>query len=99
MRLARLPFLPPLDSLVCSSVRHGLTLLLYGLWNKSATRTELIVLSRTDLTNRFAKNGRRGLTVDDLYLRLIPHLMRIGQAKALPEEGKLERYAFRVEVP
>lgn len=62
-----------------------------------SARDGAIILSRTDLTNRFAKNGRRGLTVDDLYLRLIPHLIRVGQAKALPKEGKLERYAFRVE--
>ena len=37
IRVTRLPFLPPPDFLVCSSVRHGLTLLLYGLWNKRSS--------------------------------------------------------------
>jgi hypothetical protein len=63
----------------------------------ASTKNGAITLSRTELTRRFAANSNRGLTVEDLYLRLVPHLIQIGEAKALPKEGKLERYAFRVE--
>jgi hypothetical protein len=38
-----------------------------------------------------------GVTVDDIYLKQIPYLIRIGQAKALAKNGKLERYAFRLD--
>ena len=56
-----------------------------------------IILSRTDLTSKYAHNGKRGTSIDDIYLKQIPYLIQIGQAKALPKKGKLERYAFRVE--
>jgi hypothetical protein len=77
-----------------------LTWLLSALSIVAGAKNKTIILSKTELTRRFAANGaRRGITVDDLYLRLIliPHLIRVGQAKALPKNGKLERYAFRTE--
>jgi hypothetical protein len=55
-------------------------------------------LSKSQLTGKYANHGRRtGVRVDDVYLKQIPYLIRIGQAKALEKNGKLERYAFRVE--
>jgi hypothetical protein len=57
-----------------------------------------IVLSKSELTGKYANHGRRmGVRVDDIYLKQIPYLFQIGQAKALEKNGKLERYAFRVE--
>jgi hypothetical protein len=56
-----------------------------------------IILSRTDLTSKYANHGSRGLSVNDLYQRLVPYLIERRQAKALPKEGKLERYAFRTQ--
>jgi hypothetical protein len=60
-----------------------------------------IILSRTELTSKYADHGRRGrgLNVQELYTSLIPYLISRGDAKALPKAGKLERYAFRVEKP
>jgi hypothetical protein len=50
------------------------------------------------LTGKYANHGRRmGVTVDDIYLRQIPYLIRIGQAKPLEKNGKKELYAFRAE--
>ena len=54
-----------------------------------------IVLSRTDITSKYANHGRRGLNVRDLYGKLIPHLIARGSAKLLSKESKLEVYAFR----
>jgi hypothetical protein len=57
-----------------------------------------IVLSRTDITSRYAHHpGRGGLGVRDLYGKLIHHLIARGLAKPLPKDGKLERYAFRAD--
>jgi len=57
-----------------------------------------IILSKSQLTGKYANHGRRlGVTVDDIYLKQIPYLIRIGQAKALAKNGKLERYAFRLD--
>jgi hypothetical protein len=58
-----------------------------------------IILSRTQLTSKYAHDGMRsrGLRVQDIYLRLIPHLIGRGEAQALPKDGKLERWAFRAE--
>jgi Protein of unknown function (DUF3987) len=65
----------------------------------ASTRNAAIILSRTELTSKYANHGRRnyGLNVQDLYLRLIPYLIAQGEAKVLPKEGKLERYAFRAD--
>jgi hypothetical protein len=58
-----------------------------------------IVLTRTQLTNKYAHNpGRRsGYKVGDLYKQIIPYLIRTGDAKLLTKDGKKETYAFRVE--
>jgi hypothetical protein len=63
----------------------------------SRARNGAIVLTKTQLTSRYAHNGKRGMSANDLYLRQIPHLIHAGQAKPLKKNGKLERYAFRVE--
>jgi hypothetical protein len=39
----------------------------------------------------------QGMSVNDLYLKQIPHLIHAGQAKPLEKNGKLERYAFRLD--
>jgi hypothetical protein len=51
------------------------------------------------LTGKYASHGRRdrGINVKDLYIRLIPHLIARGEAKALKREGKPDLYAFRAE--
>ena len=58
-----------------------------------------IVLTRTDLTSRYAHHsGRRGaLSPEDLYLRLIPDLIRRRKAKEVPRPGKQSSFAFKVE--
>jgi hypothetical protein len=62
---------------------------------QSASNT--IYLSRSEITRKYAPNsGRNGaMTPDDLYLRIIPRLIRNGEAKLTKKEGKLEIYAFR----
>jgi hypothetical protein len=61
----------------------------------------MIVLTRTDLTGTYAHHsGRRGaLKPDDLYLRLIPDLMRRGKAREVPRPGKQAAFAFKAEEP
>lgn len=56
----------------------------------------LIQLTRTDLTSTYAHHsGRNGaLTANDLYLRLIPDLMRRGKAKEVPRPGRQSAFAF-----
>jgi hypothetical protein len=56
-----------------------------------------ILLTRSQITAKYAANSsRRGaLTPEDLYLRIIPTLIRQGFAKLAKKEGKLEIYAFR----
>jgi hypothetical protein len=57
-----------------------------------------IVLSRSELTRRFANHGRRGdKTVDHLYGQIISHLIQMGQAVTLPKAGRLEQYVFFTE--
>jgi hypothetical protein len=56
-----------------------------------------IILTRSELTRAYANHGHRDDNVQELYGHLIPRLIQIGEAKALPKEGKLERYAFRTE--
>jgi hypothetical protein len=58
-----------------------------------------IILTRSQLTKAYASHGHRDNRVDDLCRHWIPRLVAIGDAKALPKAGKLERYAFRVEGP
>lgn len=58
-----------------------------------------IVLSKSEITRRFAANpGRNGsLTPSILYTRILPELMRRGDAMEIERNGKLVRYAFRRE--
>jgi hypothetical protein len=58
-----------------------------------------IILNRTQITRSFAHNAARrsDSPVSDIYERLIPYLIRIGEAKLLIKDGKKEIYAFRVE--
>jgi hypothetical protein len=58
-----------------------------------------IVLSRSKLTRAYAHNPKRhsGFSVDELYERIIPYLIRSRDAMLLQKEGKKETYAFRCE--
>jgi hypothetical protein len=60
---------------------------------------DAIVLSKSDITKRFANNpGRSGsFTTNTLYARVIPELIQRGDAKEVMKEGKLTYYAFRRE--
>lgn len=60
---------------------------------------EFIVLTKTDLTSKFASNPRRhgALTPDRLYNGLIPALIRKGKAALVDKKGKRVRYAFRID--
>jgi hypothetical protein len=62
-------------------------------------RSGAIVLTRTDLTSAYAHHsGRTGAwKPDDLYLRLIPDLIRRGKAKEVQRPGKQSAFAFKVE--
>jgi hypothetical protein len=62
-------------------------------------RNGSIILSRTQITHSYAHNASRrsDWSISDVYDRLIPYLIRIGEAKLLCKEGKKEFYAFRVE--
>ena len=63
--------------------------------------SDTIYLTRSDITARYAHNSKRNgaLTPDDLYMRLIPRLIRQGTAMLVKKSGKLELYAFRKEQP
>jgi hypothetical protein len=58
-----------------------------------------IFLTRTSLTAKYAHHsGRRGaLTTHDLYLRLIPDLIRRKKAREIPHAGKPSSFAFKIE--
>ena len=57
-----------------------------------------IYASRSQLTRRFCSKGKgQNLKVDDLYLKFIPALERLGLAKLVVEKGKLQIYAFAPE--
>ncbi len=58
-----------------------------------------IQLTRTELTRAYAHHsGRKGtLTPDDLYLRLIPDLVRRGKAREISRPGKQPAFAFRAD--
>ncbi len=64
---------------------------------RSKAKNGAIILTRSELTRAYASHGHRDNRVEELYRHLIPRLIQIGDAKALPKNGKLERYAFRVE--
>jgi hypothetical protein len=66
---------------------------------KTKKNNDEIVLSKSELTRRFANHGDRGLTVSELYDVLIPQLVDIGEVRILPKNGNLETFAFRVETP
>ena len=59
----------------------------------------VIFLTRTDLTSAYAHHsGRRSAwKPDDLYLRLIPDLIRRGKGKEVPRKGKQSAYEFEPE--
>ncbi len=59
-----------------------------------------IYCTRSALTYRYARNpGRSGWTPDDLYLRLLPALERMGQTRLVQRrtDTKPEVYGFKVE--
>jgi Protein of unknown function (DUF3987) len=58
-----------------------------------------IFLTRTQITDSYAHNASRrsDSPVSDIYNRLIPYLIRTGDARLVAKEGKKEIYAFRVE--
>jgi hypothetical protein len=58
-----------------------------------------ILIDKTKLTSKYAHHSSRpgSWTPDDLYLRLIPNLMKRGLAKLVEHSGKRVVYAFRVE--
>src|SRR5262245_16547894 len=62
-------------------------------------RPETIYVTRSELTRRFCPNTSRqgATTTEDLYLRIIPELIRQGEARLVVKEGKFEVYGFRAE--
>jgi hypothetical protein len=58
-----------------------------------------IVATGSELTRRYANNPRRksGFTVDTIYKRIIPFLIRNGEAMLLSKVRKKEIYAFGAE--
>jgi hypothetical protein len=60
-----------------------------------------IVLSRSELTNRFAShpNRRGAVSPSSLYSEIIPDLLKRGLVRALPKTGKLQVYQFSVLDP
>lgn len=53
-------------------------------------------LTKTELTAKFVHHGNRkgAMTTDDLYLRLIPDLIRRRKAKEIQRQGKQSAYGF-----
>jgi hypothetical protein len=58
---------------------------------------DTIFANRSALTYTFCRNveRRNAITVDDLYLRIIPELILQGQAQQVLKKSRLELYAFR----
>ncbi len=58
-----------------------------------------ITLNRTQLTNKFASHTERTKAVNPtrLYGEIIPHLIRQGKAREIPQKGKKHLYAFSLE--
>ena len=56
-------------------------------------------LTKTQLTAKYASHAGRkgGLSADDLYLRLIPDLIRRKMAREIPRPGKQSAYQFKSE--
>jgi hypothetical protein len=56
-------------------------------------------LTRSDLTNKFARNSGRlnSLTTRQLYAEIIPHLQRQRLCRPTEKSGQLERYLFVAE--
>jgi hypothetical protein len=65
-----------------------------------AQRPDTIYVSRTDLTRKFCMHtGRHGaMTVEALYMRVLPELERQGEVARVVKRGKYEVYAFRTEL-
>src|SRR6516165_9590723 len=66
---------------------------------RGLARNGSIILIRTQITDSYAHNASRhsDSPVTYIYDKLIPYLIRIGEAKLLAKEGKKETYAFRTE--
>jgi hypothetical protein len=64
-----------------------------------AQRPDTIYVTRTELTRKFCMNtGRQGaLTVEELYMRVLPELERQGEVTQVLKRGKYEVYGFRTE--
>lgn len=64
-----------------------------------AQRPKTIYATRTELTRKFCPHtGRHGaMTVEDLYLRVLPELERQGEVTQVVKRGKFEVYGFRTE--
>jgi hypothetical protein len=60
---------------------------------------DTIILTRSELTNKYAHHpDRKGtITPDDLYLRIIPELIAQGLAAVHSKKGKRETYSFKKE--
>ena len=60
---------------------------------------DAILLTKTQLTNQFCKNPHRygAMNTNRLYHEIIPGLVGRNLAKLVEKDGKLRRYAFRVE--
>jgi len=89
-----------LDTIVARPVIHNdAEVILAGVRDrfKHLTANGEIILSRTQLANRFANHGNRGITTDHLYGQIIPYLSQTGQVRVLPKAGRLEQYAFQTE--
>jgi hypothetical protein len=64
----------------------------------SKTYPDTIFVNRTTLTATFCHHtDRRGaLSTEELYLQILPELIRQGQTQLCAKKGKLEIYGFRV---
>jgi hypothetical protein len=64
-----------------------------------AQRPDTIYITRTDLTRKLCPNTRRhvAMTVEDLYLRVLPELERQDEVTRVVKRGKFEVHAFRTE--
>jgi hypothetical protein len=58
-----------------------------------------IILTRTQLTGKYAHHANRPGTLkpDDIYIKIIPDLIRRGKAREIKLPGKTANYSFRAE--
>ncbi len=66
---------------------------------RSLAKNGSVILNRTQITHSYAHNANRrsDSPVSDIYERLIPYLIRTGEAQLVAKERKKEIYAFRAE--